>query len=741
MSQSPICLTADVVVIGGGMAGICAALASARNGAKTILVHDRPVLGGNHSSEIQVAVAGADCSGSAIAQYVRETGILEELMLEHLKYTPVFYSGFYKQDVMYWNKLKSQPNLSLLLNTAADGVELDEHGKISTITAAQISTEKRYRITGKFFIDSSGDSRIAAEAGADYRQGREAQEEYQESMAPLQADSGKMGSSIFFRARKFSQPVPFQPPQWAYDFPEDKDLPFRLEGIETIDNQNGEELFAKYWWSEFGGNLDTIGDSELIRDELYKIVYGIWDHLKNHGDHGADNYDIVWMNSMPGKRESRRLMGPYVATQQDVQNAPLHPDRVAYAGWPIDVHPPEGVFSKEYPCTREMINDVWNIPLRCLYSRNIPNLMMAGRNISVSHVALGSSRVIATCAITGQAAGTAAGLCIRYQQTPAQLLENHISTLQQQLLKDDCYIKDLPNQDPLDLALQAAVTADSSAALILPDDGTPCDQKLAQLLPVSAGRLDEVRLLLEAEQPGIVTLWLGKAQRINALPEESTHLCTVTAPIQPGIHWVRFPVQRDLPENSLIWLKLPSREGIRWCHQEAIRPLGSRTVCWSSWDQRWVHKKGCVAVQLTPTSTPYAPENVTNGVARPEKWTNIWISDPHQPLPQSLTLHFDKPKKIGSVLLTFDTDLDTNIFLPKPYGVFGIRQMASCVKDYEIQALVDGQWVQLDCRQGNYQRRQIHTFQSVMAEKLRVRVLETNGDPSARIYEIRCYET
>lgn len=729
-------IDADIVVIGGGLAGMSAAISAARGGASVVLVQDRPVLGGNQSSEMQVGISGADCSGGATARYVRETGILEEIWLEHMHRNPVYAAAFHMQDVLFWEAVTREGNIRLLLNTSALRAQTREDGSITAIEAVQASTEKEFQISGRIFIDCSGDSRIGADAGAEFRIGREARDEFGESMAPEVGDDGTMGSSIFFNARRMDHKIPFTPPEWAYDFPNDEDLPFRPM---TLDTLGDEDQFTGFWWLEHGGCLDTIEDNERIRDELYKIVFGVWDHMKNHGDHGVDNYAIIWMNTLPAKRESRRLVGDYVVNENDVRSAPMFEDRVAYAGWPIDVHPPLGIFSKEPPCTSERLSDVWSIPFRSLYSKNIPNLMMAGRNISVTRVALGSARVMGSCAVMGEAVGTAAQLCIRYGVNPRDILNTHMKELQQELLKNDCYIKDVTNEDPCDLARGAAVTATSTANLALPErgDSWQLQTAAAQLIPVSGGRLDRAELLLEVKRSQTLTLRAWKSPRINAFPGEGALLGTATAQVLPGTAWVGFDLNIDLGCDSLIWLELEAAEGVSWRHDAFARCVGVRSV--TAREQSWYHRRGISAMRVFPESAPYAAENVLSGVARPEKWTNLWMSDPTQPLPQLLELDFHGETEFNTVRLTFDTDLDTNIYLPEPWGVFGIGQMPTCVRDYDMLALVDGAWVTVCSERGNYLRHRVHKFNAVRAEKLQLRVLGTNGDASVRVYEIRCY--
>ena len=734
-----VAMDAEVVVIGGGLAGMCAPISAARGGATVILVQDRPVLGGNMSSEMQVGICGADHSGFAPARYVRETGLIEEIWLEHMHRTPVYGSGFHMEDIVFWDAVTREKNIRLLLNTSAVSAIMADDGSIAAVKAVQPSTEKEFIIHGKIFIDASGDSRVAASAGAEFRQGREGRAEFHESMAPEQGDSGTMGSSIFFTVQRMDHKVPFTPPDWAYDFPRDEDLPFRSMELENLGVQ---DQSTGFWWLEYGGTLNTIGDNEAIRDELYKIVFGVWDHMKNHGDHGVDNYDIVWMNTIPAKRESRRLVGDYIVNENDVRNATLFEDRVAYGGWPIDVHPPEGIFSKEPPCTSERLTDVWNIPFRSLYSRNVPNLMMAGRNLSVTHIALGSARVMATCALMGQAVGTAAQICIRHGLYPRDILASHIQELQQNLLKDDCYIKEMRNEDPMDLARTAVVRASSQTALILDGPGEFQQVKIAaQLLPVSGGKVNEVQLLLRADQNAEVTLRLLRAQKINASPADGTLLKEVSAMVQVGAPvWVSFDFHVDLGEDALLWVQLDAPSGVSWLRRTEQPPVGIRRMIRGGSDKDWIHEKGNFGVRLSPESHPYDGKNVLNGVARPEKWTNLWISDPRQELPQYLELEFPKKTAINTVCLTFDTNLDATIYLPAPWGVFGIGEMPTCIKDYDILGLCDGEWITLWQERGNYQRHRVHHFNNILLDRIRIAVLSTNGDHSARIYEIRCYE-
>lgn len=436
----------DFIVVGGGMSGVCAAIAAARKGAKTALIHNRPVLGGMASSEHRMHICGADNHMSV--PNVRETGILEEILLEHKRRNPeTSYPIF---DAVIWEKVYFQENLDLYLNTHMTEVHTEEKGEerqITEIEAVQLTTEKKFRFRGTLFMDATGDGTLGAKAGALFHLGRESRDIYGESLAPEEGDAVTMGSSLMFQARDVGHPVPFIKPSWAYTYTEDQ-----------LRMREHSEVTSGYWWIELGGTTHPIiEDGEIIRDELLKTIYGVWDHIKNGGDHGAENLELEWVGALPGKRESRRLIGDYVLKEKDCRENTAFPDSVAYGGWSMDIHTVGGMLNEDdNPTVWNKVNGIYRIPYRCLYSANVSNLYLGGRAISCSHVAFSSTRVMATCAVTGQAAGTAAALALKKGLTPRDVL-SCIGELQQELLRDDCYIPGLKNEDPLDLAKMAKV--------------------------------------------------------------------------------------------------------------------------------------------------------------------------------------------------------------------------------------------------------------------------------------------
>lgn len=441
-------LDTDVLVAGGGLAGVCAAIAAARHGARVVLLQDRSRLGGNSSSEVKMHVVGANCHKGRPGW--REGGLIEELRLEDAVRNPQ--RSWEMWDLLLYDKVVSEPNITLLLETTLFRAEVMD-GRIRSVHARCDKTEHLYRIRAPLFVDATGDSRLALEAGAELRTGREARSEFGESLAPETADSETLGSSILFTSRDYGRPMPFTPPAWARKVTREH---LRFRKITSWE--------YGYWWVEWGGHLDTIRDNERIRFELLAIALGVWDYIKNSGDHPSSaNWALDWIGMMTGKRGSRRVLGDHILTQHDLMRGTFD-DAVAIGGWPMDDHPPGGFDRPDLPPNTVLRPpEVYNIPLRSLYSRNVANLMMAGRNISATHAAFTSTRVMATCACIGQAVGTAAALCLRDRLTPRELARDtgRVKRLQQILLRDDQTLRGVRNEDELDLARHAQASASS----------------------------------------------------------------------------------------------------------------------------------------------------------------------------------------------------------------------------------------------------------------------------------------
>jgi hypothetical protein len=456
---SPICLKTEILIAGGGPAGVPCAIAAAREGAKVILVQDRPMLGGNASSEIRMHTVGADAFGGIeLETEAREGGILEEHRLNLSVHNPQRSASLH--DLFLYDLVRSEPNITLLLNTTLSALELSE-GRILSARADRPSTEDSFEIFADHFIDCTGDGRLGVEAGAAFFHGREDKESFGEPHAQSSADGQTLGSSLLYQARRHDTQMPYTPPSWARKFT-DEDLRLRLR----IDDPNHEDgLEYGFWWAEWGGQIDTIKDNESIRDELLAILLGVWDYIKNSGRFPlAANWALDWFGWVPGKRESRRFIGRHILTEHDVLTAHPFSDTIAYGGWPIDLHPPSGVDARdEMPCHHVHVPNLYRIPLSVCIARDIPNLWFAGRNLSATHVAFATTRVMGTCAVVGQGVGTAAARAVRSGLDAHRLLNSaeDIEAIQQSLLRQDCFLPGHGNDDPLDLARTARVTASS----------------------------------------------------------------------------------------------------------------------------------------------------------------------------------------------------------------------------------------------------------------------------------------
>ncbi|MBI5724050.1 MAG: FAD-dependent oxidoreductase [Planctomycetes bacterium] len=423
---------ADACVVGGGMAGLCAAIAAARGGAKVVLFQDRPVFGGNASSECRVHICGADVHNRN--KNMRETGILEEIRLDNLRRNPN--RNFSVWDTVLYEKVLLEKNITSLLNCSINAAEMSGR-TIASVTGWQLTTQTLHRVRAKIFADCSGDGVLAPLTGAMFRMGREARSEYNESIAPEQADNLTMGMTVLFQGRLCETPQPFEPPPWALRFDRCEDIPY---------GRGGHGYFTMgYWWIELGGQDDAIHDAERLRDELLATTYGVWDHIKNRCPdcrQKAANWALEWMQFLPAKRESRRYVGAHVLNQNDIEAGGKFDDMVAYGGWSMDDHHPAGFRAVKVGGKPTIFHPApcpYGIPYRCLYSRNIDNLMFAGRCHSATHSAMSSTRVMGTGCSMGQAVGAAAAMAAKMGLAPAGLLD-HIDRLQQTLIRDDCYL-------------------------------------------------------------------------------------------------------------------------------------------------------------------------------------------------------------------------------------------------------------------------------------------------------------
>jgi len=722
----------DVVVVGGGSAGCPAAIAAARLGANTALIQDRPVLGGNASLELGVGAQGASISlPNAI-----ETGIIEEATRIHRL------GGYHSLTPGFHQLCDSEPSLKVFLNTRAVGVEMDGENRIARIKAVDTLTGDHSYFGARYVIDCTGDGWVGFYAGADYKLGREAKSLYNEPDAPETEDAITMsgcimgGHSIGYRSILTDGPVDYVAPPWAAALP---DL--------VASGRKPRNLITGEWWLEHAGTWDDLYDAERARDELIRISFGYWDYLKNrwHGKEELRNYALVYVPYLVAKRETRRLMGDHILTTEEVLNGTIFEDRISYGGWPVDIHNPDGIYKGNTPYhTNYHIREPYTIPFRSLYSRNIDNLLFAGRCASFSHFALGTVRVERTLATTGQAAGTAAALCIQKNVSPRLLAKEHIGELQQTLLKYDQYIPEVRNEDPNDLARTAHVTASSTANGLflkkenvrLSDDRHPLEQRRAFMMPVTAGHIESVFLYLRSvrQEPVQMRLHIRGSMATDDF-SSTTDLAVCEAEVKPETEgWVTFNAGVTI-DTPYVWVWLEPKKGIEWRLMDSVLPGMQRAYAKKGTDGEdiWEKPNGRYACCLEPPAMApqdYAPENVINGVSRiVGDQTNLWSPDPEAEGPHWIELEFDQPQTFNIIQLTFLTDLDTRNQYPMPRGV----------ADYDVEIQTDTGWQKIVSETNNIQRWRRHVFEEVTSKKIRVTIHNADKIDMLGVYEIRVY--
>ena len=404
----------DLVVIGGGVAGTAAALTAARQGLKVALIQDRPVLGGNNSSEVRVHLGGR----INLDPYPKLGDVVNEIApLRGGNAQP----GDYYEDEKKLEMVNAENNISLFLNFRAFKVE-KEGTTIRTVFARHIETAEELSFSAPLFADCTGDGTIGYLAGADFAMGRESKAEFNEATAPEEADKMTMGSSVQWYSKEVDK---------SSDFPE---FDYGIDFNET----NAQKVTMGEWTWETGMNFDQISDFERIRDYGMLVVYSNWSYLKNKSSFKEEykNRYLDWVAYIAGKRESRRLIGDMVLTEQDITDFVIYPDASAPTSWTIDLHYPDPKNTKHFPgaefksiAVHKTIHP-YPIPYRCFYSRNVDNLFMAGRNISVTHVALGTVRVMRTTGMMGEVVGMAASVAAKNKTTPRGVYQKQLDELQ-----------------------------------------------------------------------------------------------------------------------------------------------------------------------------------------------------------------------------------------------------------------------------------------------------------------------
>ncbi|MCX6628931.1 MAG: FAD-dependent oxidoreductase [Candidatus Solibacter sp.] len=513
---------------------------------------------------------------------------------------------------------------------------------------------------------------------------------------------------------------------------------------------------CRFWWFEYGGRLDTVHQTEAIKWVLWKVAYGVWDYIKNSGKFPeAETMTLEWVGAIPGKRESRRFEGDYILTQRDIVEQREHEDAVSFGGWAMDLHPADGLYSALSPCTQWHSKGVYQIPYRTMYSRNVDNLFLTGRLISVSHVAFGSTRVMATCAHNGQAVGMAAALCLKHGVAPRAV---PIGELQRELLKRGQHIPGLALHDPGDLARLASVLTSSCFELEeLPpsSDVQPLDVSRAMLLPVAAGRIPALTILVDVERATALDVEVrGSCRPANFTPEITLHRQRIE--LSPGraqtVH-IASEVSIESPryltycllknDDVSVYLSDLRVTGVLSLAQSMNKavakgtrqqpPEGSGIDSFEFWLPGRRPGGKNLAGSAEPPLRAFCGANVTNGVARPGLQPNAWVAAADDPAP-SICLRWQEPCTIARIELVFDTDFDhpmESVLMGHPE-----RDMPFCVKHYRVRD--DTGALLFECTDNHQTRNTVHLPAPAATTELRIEILETHGAPAA-IFELRCY--
>lgn len=742
-------MKADLIVIGGGVPGTCAAVTAARTGLKVVLIQDRPVLGGNASSEVRLWMLGATSHMGNNNRWAREGGVVDELMIENMYRNPEGNPLIF--DTVILDKVVTEPNITLLLNTAVYEVEKASPDEISAVKAFCSQNSTEYIVRSRLFCDASGDGIVGFLSGAAFRMGAESREEFGEKFAPSKEYGELLGHSLYFYSKDTGRPVRFIPPSYALS---------DITKIPRFRNFNANEYGCKLWWLEYGGRLDTVHDTESIKWELWKVAYGAWNHIKNSGDFPeAENLTLEWVGTIPGKRESRRFEGDYLIKQQDLVEQRTYNDAVAFGGWSIDLHPADGVFSEKPGCNQWHGKGIYQIPYRSLYSRNIKNLFLAGRIISATHVAFGSTRVMATAAYAAQAVGMAARICKDQGLLPAEIYhKGWVPTLQKELLKTGQHIPHLFLKDEADLVQQAQLSASSELVLTeLPESAIikPLVESVAQMVPLRKGKAAAFVFQVDApEDTKLEAAFRVSGKKDNHTPDITLEKKTIL--LKKGRNNVQLDFEVDMEEAGYAFITLFKNPLVHLVYSEkrvtgmltvfnsinkAVSNFGKQTPPedigvdeFEFWCPKRRPEGHNMAFRYTGEISAFAAANVANGINRPVAQPNAWVADWLDKSPQ-LVVSWSEEKSISRIDLSFDTDFDhpmETVLMGHPETV-----MPFCVRNYTVK---DDKGNIIFRQKDNYLTgNTIQLDQPVKTKKLIIEAEHPSPDVPVAIFSVRCY--
>lgn len=694
--------TYDLVIIGGGMTGACCAITAARKGIKVALIQDRPVLGGNTSSEVRIWMLGATSHMGNNNRWSREGGVIDEILVENLhrnkEGNPLLF------DMTLMDKVLEESNISLFLNTIVYQTIKRDDKHISAVKAINPQNSTEYIFNGSLFADCSGDGIVGFQSGASYCIGAEDTEVYNEGFAPDKNKYGELlGHSIVFYTKETANEVKYVAPNFAIKQNEIEQI---IPKVKNPNYFNAKQHGCKFWWLEYGGRLDTIHDTEIIKFELWKVVYGIWDYIKNSGKYPeTTNQTLEWVGVIPGKRESRRFIGYYTINQSDVIDQNEHYDAVSYGGWSIDLHPSDGVYSPLNGCNQWHSKGVFQIPYRSLVSKDIDNLFIGGRLISASHVAYGSTRVMCTSAHGGQAIGMAASLCVKNNFSPADYIKKeNIGELQQNLINSGQYIPTLDIRDKENLLLKATLSSSSQLNLKqIPFDGSwfKLDYPAAQLIPMDNTN-QQITIEVEAKiNTTLIVQLRSSSKTINFTPDiihQEIKIELSEGISRPEIKFdsttsrglyvfICFGTNPHVSLRTSNMLLTGSTSVFNYINPAVSNygkqepPIGIGIDAFEFWCPKRRPNNVNLAMSFSNSLKHFSHKNLLSSYYRPSNGVNAWVADLDDKNPL-LTINFESPKKISSIRLFFDTDSD-HAMENVQMGHFD-SEIPLCVRNYKV---------------------------------------------------------
>lgn len=753
-SLDKVHIDVDFLVAGGGMAGVCAAISAARMGLKTALVQDRPVLGGNASSEVRLWILGATSHMGNNNRWAREGGILNEILIENTyrnkEGNPIIF------DTVLLDKVLAEENISLFLNTIIYDIEKKDEKNIDSVSAYNPQNETKYEFKARYYCDATGDGILAYLAGASFRSGAEDASEYDEKFAPNRKEYGeKLGHTIFFYNKDAGQSVKYVAPDFAMK---------RWEVEKHINRVHNPEYFSptqtgcKYWWIEYGGRMDTVRETENVKYKLLEILYGIWDYIKNSGKYPeAENLTLEWVGAIPGKRESRRFIGYYMLTQKDVIEQKSHYDTVTHGGWSLDLHPADGVFSSQKnACNQWHSKGVYPIPYRCYITPDLDNVFLAGRIISASHVAFASTRVMATCGAGGEVVGTAAAFCLKNQCSPRELMEmEKMKAFQMVLNRNGVYIPQTCIESSDALLKEAEINVSSSLVLNeIPFNGgwKMLSYSVAQMLPLQKGNVPAMTVKLKASKKTMQRVELRISSKcFNHTPDVT--LETKEIELSEGENNITLDFDVEIPHQCYAFVCFMKNNDVEvyssttlisgilsvvnkslsavsnFGKQEPLADIGVESF--EFWCPERRPDSYNIAMKINHGLACFDVENMRTTTYRPVEKPNAWVADIYDDRPL-ITFKWKEQKEINGLILFADPDYDHPMESVQ-WGHYDDR-MPYCVDNIEI--LLNGETIHLIT--DNHQAMISIMFdERIVTNKLQIRLTNSSCNTPVSLFGIQ----